>query len=232
MHYVKDIFQDKVTEHAHNKFVRYSKGDFVGPLITVKKTKANIKIAASFHFVDELLILISKTLKNQTVHIKGTLVWNEDLSEKLSKLGIKYSKVTKSRGIFKYVLENDVNITDFVDAMNDYHLLVTIKHEEVSLTTKSSFPKPNKEFTGDFCKATFPVSMEKTILEEFAFDVKEPKLKQVQIKHRILVDDIVLPEDTSDFEVARREAKRVGEIERSVSVNGGDPVITKKKFNV
>lgn len=39
MHYIKDVFKKQETEHAHNKFIRYSKGNFVGPIINIKVSK-------------------------------------------------------------------------------------------------------------------------------------------------------------------------------------------------
>lgn len=228
MHYIKDIVENNVTEHAHNKFLRYSKGNFVGPLMKIKFGKSDVKVYGSFHFVDELLILVAEYLGSKVVHVKGSLVWNSDLTPELAKLGIMYSKVTKSRGIFKYVLENDVNIKDFVEYMGKYNVLVSIK-DDVSLVTKSSFPKPNKEFTNDFCKAVFPASFAKRILEEFAFETKELP-KEVVIEHRILIDDIELP-DVESFEEARRLAKRKGTLIRKVIVDGTETV-TEFKFSV
>lgn len=231
MHYIKDIFEDTPTQHSHDKFIRYSKGVFVGPLINIKFTKTNVKISASFHFVDELLVLATKVLGNKDIFVKGSIVWNEDLSPKLATFGIKYSKVSKSRGIYKYQLENEVRFKDFIDSMRNYNILLTMKTDEVSVSTKSSFPKPNKEFGADFCKAIFPKSMAKEILAEFCFDVKEKAPKDVRITHTLEVNDIILPKDAPNFEVARREAKRVGLIKREVTVDGKQ-TLTEKEFSV
>lgn len=231
MHYMKDIFTDNPTQHAHDKFVRYSKGEFVGPLLDIKISKSQVKLAASFHFVDEILVLASRVLGNESVYVKGSVVWNEDLTEKLASFGIMYSKVTKSRGIFKYQIENEVKFKDFIDCMRNYNILLTLKHEKVSVSTKNSFPKPNKEFTSDFCKASFPPNMLKEILEEFAFDIDKKTPKHIKIVHKINVNDIILPEDAENFEIARREAKRVGKIERKIAVDG-EETVTNKDFNV
>lgn len=219
MHYIRDVFTKTPTEHAHNKFVRYSKGEFVGPLMKVKFMSKNIKLYGSFHFVDELLMLLADYLGNKVIHVKGTLVWNEDLAPQLAKLGIKYSKVTKSRGIFKYVLDNDVHFKDFVETLSKFNLLVNIKTDEISLVTKTSFPKPNKEFSKDFCKATFPLELADRIKDEFFFDVKDKKIKEVEVKHSIVIDDIHLPKDYTDFEEARQNAKREGKVTREIELN-------------
>ena len=231
MHFVKDIFENNKTEHSHNKFIRYSKGDFVGPLMKIRLSKQTVKIAASFHYADELFILLAEYLGHQIVHIKGSLVWNQDLTVDLAKLGIKYSKVTKSRGIFKYVLENDVDIVDFVESMGKYNILANIKGDDFSFVTKTSFPKPNKEFGPDFVKVTLPASFTERVLEEFAFDVKEKIKKLVEIKQQFIIDDIILPEDKSEFDKARRLATRKGKIYRNITADGTE-LLTEIDINI
>lgn len=232
MHFIKDLFQDNQTEHLHNKFIRYSRGEFVGPLLKVKFAKANVKVYASFHFVDELLQLVADKLGDKQVHIKGTLLWNKDLGPELEELGIKFLKVAKARGIFKYTLDNDTVLQNFVKVMNKYHLLINVKEDGLSYTTKSSFPKPNKEFGPDFCKLTLPSDMKDLIIDEFCFDLENPeKVKAIEISHKIKIDDIVLPEGETDFEVARRQAKRVGSIERVLTVDGTEN-LSQKEFKV
>lgn len=220
MHYIKDIFEGKKTQHAHNKFVRYSKGSFVGPLLQIKQNPSSIKVNTSFHLVDELLHLIAEVLGNEVVRVKGSIVWNTDLTEELAQHGIKYSKVTKTRGIFKYVLDNDVHFKDFVDTMSGYNILLSVKHPKVSISSKSAFPKPNKEFTSDFCKCEFPKEMASRIFEEFAFDINEKSPKTIIIEHHIDVNDIKLPQDSQTFEEARRLATREGSIKRKITVDG------------
>ncbi|MCA9497141.1 MAG: hypothetical protein KC589_09420 [Nanoarchaeota archaeon] len=231
MHYIKDIFEENITEHAHNKFIRYSKGKFVGPLLSLKLSKNQVKLSASFHFTDEILYLLAEVLGNQEVHIKGTLIWNKDLAGKLAQLGIKYLKVTKSRGIFKYVLDNDVPIGDFVETLGKYNLLVNIKTDEFNLVTKTSFPKPNKEFKADFCKVTLPLEFKETILKEYAFDVKDKEAKSITISHEIEINEIELPK-IENFEEARRLAKRIGKLKRTVIVNSDKPITKEIEIKV
>jgi hypothetical protein len=222
MHYLKDIFENRQTEHAHQKFTRYSKGEFVGPLINIKFGNTQTKINTSFHLVDELLSLLAEIIGDKILHIKGSLVWNKDLGSEFAKLGIMYSKVTKSRGIYKYVLDNDVNFRDFVTYLGKYNLLLTVKDEDsnISFVTKTNYPKPNKEISADFCKVGIPSKYSKRFVEELAFDVKDKILKEINIRNLFLVQDIDLPKDIDDFEQARRLAKRVGKIKREVTVDG------------
>lgn len=232
MHFVKDLFTDNETEHLHNKFIRYSRGNFIGPLLKVKIAKANIKVYASFHYVDELLEFIAEYLGDKEVNVKGVLLWNKDLGPDLSSIGVDYVKLSKARGIFKYTLDTNVALNKFVAKLNQYNLLVNIKEDNLSYATKSSFPKPNKEFKADFCKLTLPIELKDKLLGEFCFDVENTdKVKTIEIENQIVVDDIKLPEGESDFNIARRMAKRVGNLSRTVVVDGVETK-TEKAFNV
>jgi hypothetical protein len=115
--------------------------------------------------------------------------------------------------------------------LGEYHILISFKTNDIKLSTKSKYPKPNKEFTNDFCKAIFPLSMAKKLLEEFAFDVKEKNVKDILIRHEIIINDIELPK-VENFDEARRLAKRIGIIKRYVSINGGDEKMTEIKVKV
>jgi hypothetical protein len=217
MHYIKDLAEKKATEHAHNKFVRYSKGNFVGPLVNIKISSSAVKIKSSFHCCDELLSIVGQALGAELVHVTGSLIWNSDLSAEFAKHGIKYFKVSKAQGIFKYALDNDVNIKNFSDNMSKYNALLSFKTPTVIYSTKSALPKPNKEIVADFCKVTLPASFKDQILKEYAFDVKAPA-KDITITHEIIVDDLELPK-TEDFAMARRLAKRKGTLIRKVTID-------------
>lgn len=230
MHYIKDLFEGKETEHAHEKFIRYSKGNFTGPLINIKISKSSIKLNSSFHLVDEILTLMADHHGNEEIEIKGTLSWNKDLAPDLAKIGIKYLKVVKARGIFNYTLLNTVKFKEFVDNLGDYYILINFKTDESKLSTKPKLPKPNKEITADFCKTIFPGSMAKRILGEFAFDVPKTA-KDIKIRHEIVIEDIDLPQ-VSSFDEARRLAKRIGKLKRYISIDGGEEKLTEIKIKV
>jgi len=232
MHYIKDIFNNNKTEHAHSKFIRYSKGKFVGPLLKVKIQKEKIKISGSFHYIDEFLEIIANELKSKIIHIKSNIIWNKDLTEELEKLGIKYTKVSKSRGIFNYTLDNEVNLKKFTEAFNKYNLLVNFKTDNFSFVTKSKLPKPNKEFSADFCKILIPKTMKDEFFKEFLFDILDKEIKNLEIKHEIEINDIDIPKN-KPFEEARRLAIRKGTIIRKIYLNSEEtPIETKINFEV
>jgi hypothetical protein len=193
--------------------------------------KNSVKVNGSFHIASEILTLMAEYLGNREVEIKGNLSWNEDLSPKLANIGIKYLKVTKSRGIFNYVLQNVVKFKDFVENLGNYNLLVSFKEDDAKLTTKNKLPKPNKEIAKDFVKAVFPIEMKDRILDEFAFDVKDKNAKDILISHKIFVDNIELPK-VETFDEARRLAVRSGKIVRKIAFDDGENVVSEKKYSI
>jgi len=234
MHYIKDIFNKESTKHAHEKFVRYSKGNFVGPILNIKITKNNLKLNSSFHLSDEILIIMGDYLGDREVHVKGTLAWNKDLAPDLEKSGIKYLKAVKSRGIFNYKLDNDIVLKRFVEDLGKYHVLLSFKEDDLKLTSKPKFPKPNKEISGDFCKTIWPIELKEKILSDFAFDVEDLSgIKDIEISHDIIIEDIVFPKNSDNlpFEEIRKLAKRKGKLVRRIKTNKDDSTLVTKEIN-
>lgn len=219
-HFIKEVFDNKkISNRTHEKFIRYSKGVYVGPLIKISKQKEKIKIKSSFHIVDELIHLAAKFSKEDDTHIKGTINHNEDLSEEFSKIGIKYIKVKKSRGIFKYEIDNILNLKTFEENMLKYNPLVNFSTSNVKLTTKKSFPKPSKEITSNFCYLELPLEASDYVNKFFAFDLEEKTKKTIDISHEFIIDEVIYPEDKNlDFKLIRELSKRKGKIKRTLKI--------------
>ena len=231
MHYIKQIFENKINEHTKSKFLRYSQGEFVGTLLKVEKNKNDLKVESSFHIIDELLNVISKEIGNKKVEVKGTLTYNEDLRDKLEENGIKYPKITKSRGIFNYKLDNEVELEKFIKNMKNYNLIISFKHKDIKFISKTKLPKPNKEISDKFCKAVLPISILNKIKKEFLFDIGKKEFKQIYISHKIRVDEIIFPKDKKmSFEEIRRKSKRKGEITREILFDKKEKIVSKKNF--
>ena len=70
-------------------------------------------------------------------------------------------------GIYTHFFSGDVCFEAFVSSTFAYKPLLNFKTDEISYTTKNSYPKPNKEIKKDFCKVQLPVSMSKNIFKIF-----------------------------------------------------------------
>lgn len=230
-HFIKEVFKNKkISTRAHEKFIRYSKGIYVGPLIKISKQKEKIKIKSSFHIVDELIHLAAKFSKEEDAQIKGTINHNEDLAEEFAKIGIKYIKVKKSRGIFKYEIDNILNLKTFEKNMLKYNPLINFSTSNVKLTTKKSFPKPSKDITSNFCYLELPLESADYVYKFFAFDIKETPKKTVDISHEFIIEEVIYPENKNlDFKQIRELSKRKGKVKRTVKIT---PDITTDEINL
>ena len=229
MHFIKSIFEDKTDDETHKKLVRYSKGVFEGPKIKLKIVGKNVKINSSFHYVDEFYTFIFKKIMTSKIDISGSVIFNEDISNKIEELGLVVEQKVSSRGIYKIKFSGNIGI-DELKELKKYKILFNYSSDDFSIKVKNSYPKPNKEFTYDFCKFGFSKEFLDCFLEEFLFDLENLE-KEVLIEHKIEVFDVELPKKITDFETARLEAVRIGKVTREVFVDGLKKT-TQKDFKV
>jgi hypothetical protein len=231
MHFIKEIFENKISSKLHNKFVRYSRGNFVGPLLNVKISKNKIKFKGSFHYVSEFLENLEKSLKEEELHIKGVIRKDENLTEKFESIDKTFIKSTKSNSLWIFKVDFYISLKELVDVFKNCDLFLNFKSNTVSLKTKTTFPKPNKEFGADFVVVEIlNQELRNKFLEDYLFDIKDlNKVKEINIKHSIIIEDIILPKNTRSFEVARKLALRKGKIIRGIGINKGS--FNEKKIN-
>ncbi len=229
MHYIKEIVQKQISQATHKKFTRYSRGDFIGPLLIAKITKKIFRISLSFHFLDEILKFTAKTLDEEIVEISGMVISQKDLSSEFSMLNLTYLKLTKATSLFKYKIEFKANLKNLLEAFQGANLLISIKSPSVTIKSKTVPVKPNKEIASNYVKlVTSDENLKDLILKEFLFDQTNiEKIKEINIKHEIKVTDIILPEDKSDFEEVRKKALRKGILKRIVETNKSGELVEK-----
>ena len=194
MNFIKKLFENNVDEEVHKQFRRFSKGVFEErALIKIKKSKKGFKIYTSFEFINDLVELVAS--KVEKADVSGRVIKNRkktEINESLSGEEIK-----------RLLEEND-------------SCLLNIKGDGVELKCKKSLPKPGSTLDGKFCKASLPLDF----LNEFAFDIEED-FKDLVIKHRFVIDELVVPEEyKNDFAKAREMAKRKGKLVREIEVDG------------
>ncbi len=232
MHYIRDIFENKENDHAHSKFVRYSKGIFTGPMLTLKFEKSQVKVSTSFHLVDELLFFIAQKIGDCELDVRGSLSWNKDLGLELERNGIKYLKASKSRGIFKYELKNKVKFKSFVETFINYNLFISFEVNDIKFTCKDKAPKASDEVVADFCKLKIPYEYVDSFMKDFCFDIKDKSLKNIEISNGIEINDIIFPAGKLSFEDIRRLSKRKGKIIRKIIINKKDETKHEKEFMI
>ena len=227
MHFVKELFNDSITDKTHKKFIRYSRGGFIVLLLEVSKPSNLVKVSSSFHIADEMISFLSEIIQDEIL-VKGTITHNKDIDFDFDKFKIEILDKKLNNGIYKYKFSQPINLSEKIDFLNVHKTLLNFKTENFSLSMKSSFPKPSKEIECGFVKAKFPFEFFEKFRENFLFDVENKKFKKIKVECYATIDDIVIPKNIKDYSKAREEAKKKGKLKRTLEV---DDIKTQKEIS-
>ena len=219
MLFVKKIFEGKEDDIVHRKFVRFSVGEFERGLMSLRKGK-DIKIKCSYDFVDDLFGLIAENCKGK-VNVKGKIIASFDFGDDFE--FVRYIKGKKFTGEVDFEVDCD-KMKEIYEKFKLSFILLSVDCDGFKLKCKTSLPKPGKALDLKFCSAVFP----KELVNEFVW---EGDFKKAEIKHRVIVDEIVVPEGVSDFAEARKLSKRKGNVIRELVLDGKE-IVKGKEFLV
>ena len=234
MNLIKEIVEGNCDkDYIHQRFVKYSKGNFGGPVISIKKAGKKIKIAGSIDYVNTLGELIANN--NGTASdagnfkVSGTIVSRRDISGELDGK-IPLTKTKKRIGTFtsEVKCESDPKILagiyrEFPDAF--ILLSLSAPDKTVTLKTKKKVPRAGKDVDDKFFSATLPESVLDFVLGEFCFDLDmnegdKKGFKEITVSHEYQINEIVIPEEyKNDPARARVNAKRKGTMKRVILVD-------------
>ena len=217
MNFIKKIYEKNIDEKTHQKFIRYSIGDFEKEEFIVKKSSSFVQIKAGFEYLDVMFELMAPLIK-EDVSLNGVIVTKNKIINELNEFGIEPKKVTGK----KYTIQETISkekFKDFVNKFNSCFLLLNVKSGKYSISVKKSIPKPGK-VVEKFVTAKFDLSDLDTIKKEFLFDIKVDNFKDISIKHTYIIDEIVIPDEFKNKpEEARVNAKRKGRIIRKINID-------------
>ncbi|MBU4265649.1 MAG: hypothetical protein L6243_05505 [Candidatus Altiarchaeales archaeon] len=104
MNFIRELFEgNSEQDWIHNKFVKYSKGEFSGPYISIKKAGAFLKISSSADYVNILGMLLVGTFSG-SLKVDGAILSKEKIDTYLDTIGLDIVKSGKKKGIFNYKL--------------------------------------------------------------------------------------------------------------------------------
>lgn len=250
MHFLKDLLENPMDSdpvknfpQVHKHFIRYSKGNFIGPAAKVRFSK-NISIDGSFEFEDLFAWLaseamISGNLKDD-IQITGNILSDRDFSKVLFEIGLNSWKVKKSTGKtknFKCLLDTPEKITaaqlkELIEKLNSTcYLMFNFNTGSISLKTKKKPPRPKaKEDKKEgktiadkvkFTKLKLPNTeyMRALIIEEILPDFKDEitsSTKLILLECSYDINDLILPpkEMRKNSSSIRRLTLRKGILER------------------
>ncbi|UCE11150.1 MAG: hypothetical protein JSW61_04215 [Candidatus Thorarchaeota archaeon] len=251
MNWLAKIIAGEPDEFVHAKLMKYGIGEHPGPRIklTISGTKIGFK-----GDLDTEKILVRGYLHgvaDGAQKVKGIVICYSDRQEAFTEQPVPlYWQKSKGKlaSVFKAKLDDRIPLDDIrqlvnVDDPTTFFLLSLSPGDGTKpwkLTTKTSFPKSGpadeedeeKEKDPVFVKGSFANSPEMMdyILDVIFPDFKDeigPKSKKISLKHKIVIEDIEVPDDPSlSFSEKRKLAKKKSRLERTLSVD--DKELTKE----
>ena len=225
MHFIKQIFNKRADDTAHQRFVKYSRGEYEGAAVELKRQGNAIRVKGSIDYANVLGELIAENA-DTVFRVDGRIISKRKILDELKGLGIG-AKARKKVRMHVSTIKCDLSpgeLKGIYDAFKDCHILLNLTPVEKSnwkLRTKNSIPKPGDPVDAEFCSATLDISILYKVMDEICFDVEKSDFREIKITHTYKIKELVIPEEyKNDPANARIFAKRKGEILRLVDVNG------------
>jgi len=218
---LKKIFSGKNDEEIHNEFIKFSRGIFNNRyLIQAKKQKDSWSIKTGYEFANFFVRKCLSRIAGE-IDLKGAVVYTGRLDD----IKIPISRVKQFMGVKQYIIETKVKASEVLDLMNKHpkaFYALSFKFEDGELKIKAKAPKSAKpsnkgdgEPKGNFCALK---TKDKEIISDLFFDF--PDFKEIQIKHSLNIEEIILPKEVEDPVKLRELSKRKGKIIREIKVDG------------
>ncbi len=240
MNFLKEIFRgNSEQDYIHQKFVKYGRGEFEGPAITVKKTGNSINVKGSYDYSNILGWIIAKNSSQNLIRgqsprssetkglglkISGSIISKNLTEVSLEGYGIKPVKSKKKSGIFTFDIKgvfSSGSIKNLYEDLKDSAILFDISSEKGNLKTKKKIPNPGAKMDRQFCSASLNSSALNEIANEIIFDDGVGEFKEIKMSHRYLINELLIPEEyKNDPATARVKAKRKGIIKRILEIDG------------
>ncbi len=213
MNWLKALCEGEKNEYIHKQFTRFGKGEYERFLLSIKKGKKNLQVKTSFDLANLLVWFISQNV-DEDLAVSGKIIANYDFESEVE--SVKFSKRGKLYTAELNTTMSQKALQELFEKFKMYHLLLTIKGSDVKMKAKGSLPKPGGALKDNFCSATLPLDL----LKDLAFDIEQEFTKAV-IVHRLLIDDVVVPEAyKDDAAAARLHAIRKGKLIREIDLDG------------
>lgn len=216
MNFIKEIFQgDSGQDYIHQKFTRYGRGEFQGPVIYLKRN-SRIKVNGSVDYVNILGELILKNSGGE-VEVSGNILSRKEIKSEL------ILKSRKKQGFFNSELKGDFPLSELLrlyEESREACFLLDLKSQVFKLKTKKKPPKPGSKTDDKFFTAVLDNTLLNRVMDEICFDSENKSFREIKISHTYRINELIVPEECrNDTAKARILAKRKGSIKRIVSVD-------------
>jgi hypothetical protein len=222
MNFIKKIFNNQIDEKVHTQFVRYGKGTFGDrALLEIHVQAKKVKIKTSAEYINELVQFLANTIEEKT-QVKGIIFSTRNLTEESN---IDFQEIKNAMGVKKHIINQELTKDTILETIEKFpyaSINLSFKTDKGELKIKEKAPKApkagkkDKGPKADYCVFT---TEDRSILEDFAFDIKE-QFKKASINHTIVIEDITIPEEyKDDFAQARLKGIRKGKITRKITID-------------
>ena len=225
--FIKKIFEVKEGDNlVHSQFTKFSKGEFPSrAMIRAKNSSGKYSFSTTSEYAKDIIMSLAEKLGDKTTTISGAIISALDLE------GFDYDERKMAMGIRKYMINNKeitgnqiIELCNKVDkaffalsfATDDTDLVIKPKSPK-SAKGVSSEKKEDKKAKIDFIKIK---TTDKELVNNLIFDDEARNFKKIEIKHDIVIKDIIFPEGEKDFAKIRKLAKRKGKITRKLDIDG------------
>jgi len=229
MNFIKRIAERNVDKFTHWFFIRYGMGEFEKEPLIIVLTSGKVKLRGGFEYVNSFQRFLAG-LAAEELELSGSIVTSKDINKSLAELGLGPLPAEKMRAksTYQYSINNRVDRATFIrlcELLYDCFLLFRAEDTDGRvLKVKKDKPPKIGAATKGFVSLELPKTDWEAVRAEFLFDVPKSKLegaKRIEILHRYIIDDIIIPDEYKDDAVkARRMAVRKGKIKRVVDIDG------------
>lgn len=235
--FIKKIVKTEITEDVHNAFVRYSLGEFVKEPFVVKQKKGELKVSTGFEHLNFMHRFLAENVKGE-VQLDGVIESVRDLSATLSKYKIEFEDKSRfGKSGKKYTFTTKLSADSYrklVEELFGEYLLFNVAFNGSKLKVKKqSTPKLGSP-TDNFVTLNLSSELLSAFKADYLFDVDAKEFNEIIINNTYLINKIDIDEKLlgKDAALARKQAKREGEMVRKITVDGKVVKEYKIKFKV
>ncbi|MEM2109315.1 MAG: hypothetical protein QW327_02380 [Candidatus Odinarchaeota archaeon] len=232
--YINKIISNVVDEDVHKHLVKYSKGEFPGPDLLIKKKGSKFTIAADYEYASFLEFLFISEIGCELFNLKGKIYTVKDISSELKELGVSSMKTSPplyyadisgsfNRGVLLKILECEAVTAILLNIKPEGGLYSNIK-------TGSRIPKPKIERsetppsfiimrldTGELRDSSF------NILTVLVPDLSTDKhaCESIKVESSFTINELVFPPDRDKIPRSqlRYSVKRKGYLTRRITAD-------------
>jgi hypothetical protein len=142
----------------------------------------------------------------------------------MSQNNIKGSSETKKGGLYfqNNISDQELKKEQLIELEKvSYFTLLDLEGDGFKLKIKKKLPKPGKDadkIDNKFCQFEADNRFYSVIKEDLFWDM--PEAKKINISHKIIIEQIILPKEEKDYAKIRELAKRKGKLIRNAIVDG------------